>query len=140
MYFSDIATTSTTTITKASLMRLGESIRPYIKPLVIVGALFLLLFGTVFATAIWLGFHLLYLLVPAVLIYLYSRFLSTVLTWREAYIVVIYASIPVAILTFFVHLIGTIWPIFFYTLGVIVVAIVNLTHERVAKGEVSKTD
>ena len=126
--FSSFATTSTTTIAKTDVLKLGEMIRPYVKPAIIIGGLLLAIFGTVFTAAFWLGFHLLYLLLPGVLVYFFGRFREPQLLWKESYIVAIYASIPVAILSFALSFSPWHLPIFMYTLLVMLVALVNLTQ------------
>src|SRR3989344_1904747 len=49
--FASFATTSTTTITKADVLKVGEIIRPYVKPAIIIWGLLLTILGSVFIAA-----------------------------------------------------------------------------------------
>lgn len=135
------AEAATTTIAKANVTRVAEAMRPYFKPLVIFGGLFVALLFAIFGAGVWLLFHLMYLLLPALLIYLYGRFRSPQMEYKESYAVALYASIPVAILTFVISHLGVHWPVFIYTLFVMLVALVNLTQianhvpEEFSKGD-----
>ena len=126
--FSSFATTSTTTIAKTDVVKVGEIIRPYVKPAIIIGGFFLAVLGSFFGAAFWVALHLLYLLLPGALIYLYGRFREPQILWKESYIVALYASIPVAILSFALSFASWHLPIFMYTLLVMLVALVNLTQ------------
>ena len=126
--FASFATTSTTTIAKSDVLHVGEIIRPYVKPAIIIGGLLLTVLGSVFIAAFWVGFHLLYLLLPGVLIYLFGRFREPQFVWKESYIVAVYASIPVAILSFALSFTPWHLPVFMYTLIVMLVALINLTQ------------
>lgn len=126
--FAQMATTSTTSISKADVAGFIDKIRPYVRPAVLIGGLFAVVLGALVGAAFWLAFHLLYLLIPGILIYLYGRFRVPQMKWKDSYIVALYASIPVAIATYFLHFAGLAWPIFFYTLLVMLVALLNLAQ------------
>lgn|SRR3989338_1245378 len=119
---------ATTTVTKADVARIAEAVRPYFKPLVILGGLFVSMLFVVFGGGTWLLFHLIYLALPGLLMYLYGRFRSPQMEFKESYVVALYASIPVAILTFIAARFDLHWPVFIYTLFVMLVALVNLTQ------------
>lgn len=122
------AAMGTSTFSKADVKRFADKIRPYVKPAILFGGLVVAGFGTIFSAMLWLGFHLLYLLFPGVLVYLFGRFREPQMGWKESYIVAVYASIPVAILSFVISFAGWPLPIFMYTLLVMLVALVNLTQ------------
>ena len=120
-------TVATTTITKQDVAAIVGVIRPYWKPAIVIGGLFLLIAGAMLLAIFWLLCHLVYLLIPAALIFLYSRFNHPSMRWSEAYIVALYASLPVAILMFLIgHIVAV--PVFLYTLVVMLIAIVNLSQ------------
>jgi len=120
-----------TTISKSDVSAFASAVRPYYKPVLLGGGFVFAAFGAVFVTIFWLIFHLLYLmLLPAPALYLYGRFRTPKFAFKESYIVAVYASIPVAILTFVILLLGFDVPPFVYTLLVILVAIVNLSQKR----------
>ena len=111
------------------MLKVGEKIRPYVQPVIMIGGLVLVVLGAFFGGAFWLLFHLIYLLLPGALVYLFGRFREPQILWKESYIVAVYASIPAAILSF--ALTFTPWhlPIFMHTLLVMLVAIINLRQE-----------
>ena len=122
------ASMATSSFSKADISGFVDKVRPYVKPVLLIGGLLLVLVGTFFAAAFWLGFHLLYLLLPGVLIYLFGRSREPQMLWKESYMVAIYASIPVAILSYALSFASWHLPIFMYTLLVMLVALVNLTQ------------
>ncbi len=124
--FSTIATSSTTTLTKADIETLGTAMRPYVMPTLLLGGAAMLVLAGLSVTFGWLGFHLLYLVIPTVFLFMYGKFRIPEMEWKESYIVAVYASIPVAIATFLLHLLGYSWPVFFYTFMVVTIALINL--------------
>jgi hypothetical protein len=121
-------TLATTTVTKTDVTKIIGIVRPYWKPVILVGGLFGLILAAIFIALFWLLFHLIYLLFPAVLIYLYGALMGKGLLWRHSYIVALYASIPVAIVMFLLARLTIGEPPFLYTLFVMLVAIANLSH------------
>lgn len=122
------SSTGTSSISKADVSGFADKVRPYVTPVILVGGLFVGILGAFFVTMFWLGFHLLYLILPGVLIYLFGRFRIPQMLWTESYIVAVYASVPVAILSFATSFLPWHLPIFMYTLLVMLVALVNLTQ------------
>jgi len=127
-YFSEHATSTPVSLTKGDVTKFFDSIRPYMRPVVLIGGLFAVALGGILLAAAWLGAHLLYLLIPALIIFMYGKFRVPQLSWKESYITAVYASIPVAIATYLLHFAGFTWPIFFYTLLVMLVTLINLTQ------------
>lgn len=119
---------ATTSITKADVTKFADTIRPYVKPVLLFGGIVLGVLGMIFFVPLWLGFHLLYLLFPAALIYLFGRFRDPQYPWRESYVVAVYASIPIAILSFLLVFFSWDLPIFMHTLLVMLVALINLSQ------------
>lgn len=118
-----------TTISKDDVRSFANAVRPYYKPVLLGGGLIVAIIGALFVGILWLIFHLVYLvLLPTPVLYVYGRFRSPQMEFKESYIVVIYASIPVAVLTFIISLFGFHWPAFMYTLLVVLVALVNVTQ------------
>ncbi len=119
---------ATTTFAKADVTHFVDSIRPYVKPVILIGGLFVAVLGAFFVGVFWLGFHMLYLLVPGLLVFLYGKFCIPQMLWHESYVVALYASIPIAILKLILSFSPLALPIFMYTLLVMLVALINLTQ------------
>jgi hypothetical protein len=124
--FSDLHGTST--LDKAMVVSFIEKYRPFFAPVVLFGSAALIVMGTFFITLGWLLFHLLYLVIPAVLIRLFSLVHKPRLTFKGAYMVALYASIPVTILSWLVSLTEWSLPHYSYTLLLLLVAVANLTR------------
>ncbi len=116
----------TTTIDKSRVVGIVEKIRPYFRTMGTIGAA-LLCFVAAFVIALFMTvFHLLYVLVPACAVFLYALLRRQTMPFKESYIVALYASIPVAIVSFLCMQIGLWWPPFAYTLLVLLIALTNL--------------
>jgi len=122
--------TTTVTITKEDVRGFLAGVEPYYKPVLLIGGFFAVLVGALFAGFFWVIFHLIYLvIIPAPAVWIYARFRTPQLSFKEAYITVVYASIPVAILTFIIGLLGFNWPPFVYSLVVVLIALINIARQ-----------
>lgn len=120
------AVKTTTTIEKADLLGITQNIRPYLTPVVVIGGaivfLCVLIVGAFFMTL----FHLVYLVFPALGVYLFVG-LRKQMGWRESYLAALYASVPVAIISYLMVSVGIGRPAYAYTLLVLLIAILNLS-------------
>lgn len=117
----------TTTVDKIIFAGWVDKVEPYFKPVVLWGGSGLLMVMLIFGTAFWIVFHLVYLLLPALVVFLFSKSRTKPYEYTEAYMIVAYASIPTAILIFLFEAIPAIPQIsFLYTLVLFVFVIINI--------------
>ena len=116
----------TTTIAKSDVTEMVEKVRPYFKSAVLIGGLFLAVLLTLMGTLAIVIVHVVYTTVPALLVYLLSLIRKERLTYKESYVVAMYATIPVVIAVFLVSRVVPLPP-FTYTFLVLLVAIINLS-------------
>ncbi len=119
----------TTTIEKSTVVNLIEKIRPYFAPVVLIGGIIALVAGTVFAVFFWVLFHMIYILFPSVLIFLFSLMRGSHMTYTESYKIGLYASIPIAIFSYLCSHLGFPLPAFAYSLILLLIAVVNISHD-----------
>lgn len=129
--------TSTTTIDKSTVTGFIEPLRPYVAPVIIFGGAFLFIVLAFFLTMLWVLAHLVYVLVPALLVYLFEALRRSSRTFTESYKVALYASIPSAILFYLFMIFRIQLPIpFAYTIMLLLVAAMNISEEkRIGAGE-----
>lgn len=116
----------TTTIQKSDLTEVIESVRPYFIPMVVVGGAFLFVIAGLFIAFFLVLFHLMYLLIPALGVLLLGAIRGLKLTYKESYIIALYASIPVAVLSAVFMLFNIPRPTFVYTLLLLLVVALNV--------------
>jgi hypothetical protein len=116
--------TATTTLTKADVTEVAETIKPYVRPVAIVGGAFLFVLVVLLGGAGMLLFQLLYALLPALLVYLYFKIRKRDETFRTAYTTALFASIPVTIIATFALFFGGL-PSFMYTMLVLIIVVLN---------------
>ena len=119
---------ATSTLTYEKVAGTIDQVKPYFAPLVLIGSLFILVITVLIVTLIWVVFHLVYILVPAFLIYLYSILRKDRMVYRGAYVVTLYASIPVAILSYVLTFARMPLPQYTYTLLVLLIVAANLSR------------
>ena len=123
--FSDIGATST--YNRVQFNAFVEQFRPYVVPFALIGGILSALVIGFFAVVFWTVFHLLYVFFPAVLLYGYSALRGVKTGMRRMYIIALYASLPVAIITFFSdYYVGL--PVFVYTGLVLFIAGINMSR------------
>ena len=125
---SQIATTSTTTIEKSSLVGIVDHAKPYFKPVVLIGGAFGIVLVTLLGALFWVLFHMMYLLFPALLIFFFTQLRGFPYTYKQSYIIAAYASIPVVILSYILFglLLKSASIPFAYSLALLLVAIFNI--------------
>ena len=131
-------TQPTTTLQKSDLVSLIEKVRPYFAPVVITGGIVIGLLFVLLGTFLWVVFHMVYLLFPAVLVYLLRYTGNAKLTFEESYLVALFASIPVAILSYILSFGGLQLPPFGYSLFVLVIVVVNVSRHKHTELETPK--
>lgn len=124
--YDDLGATTTLTIQKSDISAFTQALRPYVAPMILIGAICVVVLGSVFGAIAWVFFHALYLLIPALLLYVFGKIRDEKGSYKEMYLVAAYASIPVAIISFAMLLLSIPRIDFAYTLLLIVVALVNL--------------
>jgi hypothetical protein len=124
--------TTTITIDKSKVVATIDTVKPYFVPVVYVGGAFLFVLFVLGGTFFWLLFHMVYLLIPALLIFLFSLMRENTFTFMESYRTAFFASIPVAIVFYllFSMILHSPAPEFTYTLFVLVVALVNIVERK----------
>ena len=125
----------TTTVSRADVAGFVAKLKPYFAPVLIIGGFVLVLLGIVVGTFFWLVFHCLYMFLPAALLWFFMYLRNTKTTYGESYVLALYASIPVAIISFLLTLLGLPLPGMTYTLLLLIVAIVNLTHRPITQSQ-----
>lgn len=124
--------TATTTLAKTDVVGFVEAVRPYFKPGIIIGGLFMTILGVLLGTFVWILLHMIYVLFPALVIFLITRIRKLGFTYGEAYVTALYASIPVAIGSFVLTVIGLPLPTLGYSALLVIVAMINITHAEQA--------
>ena len=117
---------STTTITKSDVVIGVEKIRPYVMPILIVGGTFAVVLFTVLFILFWIILHMLYVLIPALFVYLYSHARGESLQYRQSYLIALYASVPVVIASFLLTLVNGHLPTFTFTLLLLLIVALNM--------------
>lgn len=118
----------TTTAQKSDIIAMVDKVRPYFKSVVLGGAAFMVIFGTLFGALMWVGLHMVYLLIPAVLIMFFTMTRTSPLSFKESYMIALHASIPVAIVFFLLAFAGFAKIPFVYTVLVVAIAVINIMH------------
>ena len=119
---------STTTIDQAKFVGMVDKVKPYFAPGIIYGGAVLLLLITLFGALFWVIYHGIYVLIPALLIFLISKLQKDHMKFSESYMVALYASVPIAILFYLLLLLSIKLPIpFAYTALLLIVAFINLS-------------
>ncbi len=128
-YMSFSAYQSTTTIDQSKFVGLVDQVKPYFAPAIIFGCALLFLFIAVIAGMLWVVFHGIYVLIPALIIFLVAMLQKKTLKYSEAYMIGLYASIPPAILFFLFSLLRLSVPVpFTYTITLLLIAFINLSY------------
>lgn len=125
--FSYGTSSATSTLTKADILSVAEKVKPYVRPVAIVGGAFLFILAILLGGLGMLVFHLLYVFLPALLIFAYYKLRKQNDTYRTAYVTALFASIPVSMLSAVLGFFGGLPP-FTYTLVLMIVVIVNLSR------------
>jgi hypothetical protein len=116
----------TTTIDKVRIVGWIDPLKPYFTPVVLFGGALLTVALTLTGALLWVVGHLLYLFIPALLIFLFSRLRGERLQYKESYMMSLFASIPVVILSYGVSLLSLRLPFLTYTLLLLALAVVNI--------------
>lgn len=124
MSFSKIV--ATTTITRTDVAAFVGKLEPYVPVAIIGGGLLLTILMTLLGGVAWAIGHMLYVLIPAAIVFLVGLITSARPSYKQAYMTTLYASIPVAVV---VYLLGQlhISPLaYLYTLAVVAIVLVNM--------------
>jgi Protein of unknown function (DUF1189) len=121
---------STTTVQKSTVVGVIEKLRPYFRPVVLFGGALLFIILTLIGSVFWVVFHMIYVLIPAVLVFLFGQIRGSGMRFWESYMIALYASIPVAILFYLLSRLGVTQPGYAYTLALLLVAVVNISRGR----------
>ena len=119
----------TTTVEKSTVVGVIDRYKPYFVSGVLFGGAILFVILALFGTFFWVLFHLIYLLIPAALIFLFGLARGARMKYRESYMTAVYASIPVAILFYLLSLLKVINVEYAYTFVLLLVAVVNIAGE-----------
>lgn len=119
--------TGTSTLDKTDIVGVAEKIKPYVRPVVIIGGAFVFVLVVLIGGAFMLGFHLIYTLLAALLVLFYFKIIKKEETYATAYTTALFASMPVTIVSAFAGAFGGL-PTFVYTLILIVLVVVNTTR------------
>ncbi len=122
--FSYGTSTGTSTLVKADIIAVAESIKPYVRPVAIIGGAFAFVLAVLLGGAGMLVFHLLYTLFPALFVYFYFKLRKRHDVFKTAYTTALFASIPVTIVFSMLGLFIAV-PAFSYTLVLLLIVIAN---------------
>ncbi len=128
--FSYGTSTGTTTITKADITAIAEKIKPYVRPVAIIGGAFFFVLAVLLGGIGMLIFHLMYALIPGLFVYVYFKMRKRTDTFNTAYTTALFASIPVT-LVFAILGLFFVFPPFSYTFIVLLIVIMNDTRKAV---------
>lgn len=126
--FSKLAT-STVTIEKETIVGILDPLKPYVAPFVLGGGAIIVIIAALFVALFWVAFHMLYVLFPALIVFLIGKLRGAAMTYRASYMVALYASVPVAILFYALGHFGYANIPYAYTLLLIGIAFVNLSQQ-----------
>lgn len=131
--FSQMGTT-TVTLEKGTVVSFVDKFGPYFTPAVIGGGFVFFLLIIVLGTFFWVVFHAVYLLFPAALVFLLMMGAQRKIPYAEAYVLVLYASIPALVFDYGMDMLFGPSPMSFsYTLTLLVFAFGNMWRLYVRK-------
>jgi hypothetical protein len=131
--------TTTGTLRKEMVNSFVEKIRPYFTYGVLGVAVFIAVAAISFGSLVWTMFHMVYAVIPASVVWLLYTLQKKHAPFSRAYMTTLYATVPVAILTFVSSLLLSVrLPFLGYTALVVLIAIVN-TWQYVTRNEDSAT-
>ncbi len=119
--------TGTSTLVRSDITAVAEKIKPYVRPVAIVGGAFLFVLAILLGGIFMLAYHLVYTLLAALLVLGYFKFRKSDATYTTAYTTTLFASLPVAIIAAAAGLFGGL-PTFTYTLIVLIIVVVNCSR------------
>lgn len=122
--FSYGTSTGTSTLVKSDITGVAEKIKPYVRPVAIVGGAFVFIMVILLGGIAMLVYHLIYTLLAALLVFGYFKFRKSGETYATAYTTALFASLPVAIISALIGFFGGL-PTFTYTLVLIILVVVN---------------
>lgn len=134
--FSYGTSTGTTTLTKADIVSVAEKIKPYVRPVAIVGGAFVFVLAVLLGGVGMVVFHLVYALFPALFVYVYYRIRKRDESFKTAYTTALFASIPVTIVFMIFGLLVSV-PAFTYTLVLLLIVIANDARTKAKETELS---
>jgi hypothetical protein len=118
--------TTTGTLHKGMINSFVAKISPYFTYAVLGGAVFLGVGMVLFGGILWTTFHMVYVIIPACLVWLLHAIQKSRLDFFAAYMRALYATIPIALLSFVAGLFLQMkLPLFGYTAMVLLIVIVN---------------
>lgn len=120
---------STSSVDHTRFVSSIEHYRPYAVPFAIGGGLITMILGVFFYVLVWTPFHMAYLLIPATILWIYAAVRGRKDVWGRMYVVALYASIPVIILSG-VSFFTIALPEYTYTIAVLAIAIVNMERAK----------
>ncbi len=120
-------TTGTSTLHKSDITGVAEKIKPYVRPVAIIGGAFVFVIAILFGGAAMLLFHLLYTFLVALLVFVYFKLSKREESYSTAYTTALFASLPIAIIAGIIGPFGGL-PTFTYSLLVLIVVIVNTSR------------
>ncbi len=119
--------TGTSTLHKSDITGVAEKIKPYVRPVALIGGAFLFTLIVVLGGVVMLVYHLIYTLLVALLVFVYFKLSKRDETYATSYTTALFASLPVAIIAGFIGPFGGL-PSFIYTALVLLIVIVNTSR------------
>lgn len=117
---------ATTTITRTDVEAFVDKLAPYVPVAIIGGGLLLTIIMTLLGGVAWSIGHMLYVLIPATIVFLVGLITSARPSYKQAYMTTLYASIPVAVIVYLFGHLHVPLPPYLYTLAVVAIALVNM--------------
>lgn len=125
--FSYGTSSATSTLTKADINEVADKVKPYVRPVAIIGGAFLFVAIVLVGGVGMLLVQLVNALIPALLVHMYFKARGIQWGYRSAYVSTLFASIPITILWTILELFVT-TPRFSFTLALLVVVMLNLSQ------------
>lgn len=127
--FADSQKEGTTTIDRAEVDAFFARVHPYVLPVVWMGGIIVIAFGSVLVTGFLTIGYLLYALILALFVWVIGSIREVHLTYAQAYKVSLYAMIPVILLSGIMLLLQIPRPLFFFTFMTLFIAFVNIQKD-----------
>lgn len=127
--FSYGTSTGTSTLMKSQIVGVAEQVKPYVRPLAIIGGAFLFILVILIGGVSMLTFHLVYTLFSALLVFFYFKIRKNGDSYRTAYTTALFASLPIAVISALAGLFGGL-PTFVYTLALVLLVVANDLNQK----------
>ncbi len=118
------STTPSFMLNKEKVVAAGEYIKPYVRPAAVIGGALFFVLAVLVGGVVFTAVHAVYLLIPALAVYVYFVMTRQSESLTTAYLSALYASLPIALISAVAALFGG-FPAYAFTALVVAVVVAN---------------